>query len=107
MAIPDRDETSEEATCWSPNIACRGDQRAHSRTFNTRIVDDVLEIEGKRCRLLSISMFTPLDNQPQLIALAAGVVTEYTEQDEVSNADSMVFLRDIFIPWLDFVVWGF
>ena len=48
MAIPDRDETSEEATCWSPNIACRGDQRAHSRTFNTRIVDDVLEIEGKR-----------------------------------------------------------
>ena len=32
-------------------------------------------------------MFTPLDNQSHLLAFAAGVVTEYTEQDEVSNAD--------------------
>ena len=36
-------------------------------------------------------MFTPLDNQPQLLALAAGVVTEYTEQDEVLNADMFFF----------------
>ena len=36
-------------------------------------------------------MFTPLDNQSHLLAFAAGVVTEFTEQDEVSNADSMRF----------------
>ena len=36
-------------------------------------------------------MFIPLDSSPYLLALAAWVVTEYTEQDKVLKAD-MEFL---------------